>query len=59
MRVDILNNKVNMFRHCYIVKRVGTCTCILVYANVAFLVMYVAILTNCLLILDGVVVFRL
>ena len=58
VRVDILNNKVNMFTHCYIEKRVGTYTCIHVYTNVAFLALYVAILTNCLLFLDGVVVFQ-
>ena len=52
VRVDILNNKVNMFTQCYIEKRVGTCTCILVYTNVAFLASYMAILTDCLLFLD-------
>ena len=53
-----LNNKVNMFTHCYIEKRVGTCTCILVYINIAFLASYMALLIDCLLFLDGVVVFR-
>ena len=58
MRVYILNNKVRMFTHCYIEKRVRTCTCILVFTNVAFLASYMTILTNCLLFLNGLVIFR-
>ena len=51
-------NKVNMFTHCYFKKKIRTCTCILVYTNIALLVMYVAILTKFLLILNGIMVFR-
>ena len=34
-KVNVLKNKVNVFTHCYIEKRVRTCTCILVYTSVA------------------------
>ena len=47
-----------MFTHLYIEKRVKTWTFILVYINVVFLALYMSILTNCLLFLDGIVVFR-
>ena len=49
----MLNNKVNMFT---LRERVEKCTFILMYINVAFLALFMAILTNCMLFLDGIVV---